>query len=206
MLGRQIFYKGIMKRILVILFLVSSSCFFQGCFSHYVIRDYPKFLSKRDSEKSLQLPFNAVYELSDQFKESKQEIIVAPVYGHKWVVEVGKMWLKYLELKGLVPATDHDSNNGGPKSDLLLFDLSQYEFLNGSAHIVLSVRQIRSGKEILFKHYSADGDDEFQWMTISVPFGTTNVILRSTTIAFDSIFSQLVKDLRSQDAAPKSGL
>jgi len=70
--------------------------------------------------------------------------------------------------------------------------------MDGIAHVALSVRQIRANKEILYKHYSGDGDDEYRMMGLAGYFGMTNRVLRSTTVALDSIYDRIVKDLNSE--------
>lgn len=171
-----------------------------GCVSipHYVAKDYPAYLQRKPEPLSPGLPFKVVYKMGDALEAHEYSFRAASVgYIHVWIVQLGMILPQFLESKGLRPS-DLSQAAASPAPDLLTFDLGQYVFLDGTAHVVLSVRQIRSNKEILYKHYSGDGDDESRMAGLIGPFGMTHRVLRSTTVALDSIYGQIVKDLNSE--------
>jgi hypothetical protein len=189
-----------MRKISKLLCLCAAAAALWGCGSirHYVAKDYPSYLRRKAASASPSLPFKVVYSMSDALEA--QSYSFGPVdSAHVWVVQLGRILPEFLASKGLQAEGTNPEPGGSSPPDLLIFDVSQYVFLDGTAHVVLSVRQIRSNKEILYKHYSGDGDAESSAMGLTgILYGTTRSVLRSTTVALDSIYGQVVKDLNSE--------
>jgi hypothetical protein len=169
-----------------------------GSIQHFVAKDYPAYLRRKPPAASPSLPFKVVYTMGDAL--GAQAYRFGPVdSAHVWVVQLGKILPEFLAAKGLQPAGTSPQASGSPPADLLIFDVNQYVIMDGTVHAVLSVRQMRGGKEILYKHYGGDGGTVVDAMDLTgIMYGTTRSVLRSTTVALDAIYGQVVRDLNSE--------
>ena len=79
---------------------------------------------------------------------------------------------------------------------MLVLDQSHFSFSDGTMHVDLAVSLSRNNALVFSKQYSADGSKQLGRMFAEGAFGTTKIILGSTTVALDDIFGSVAKDLQ----------
>jgi hypothetical protein len=204
--GHHIYFKNTQKRekmntlikslFVIILFAAASGC----SINHPVANDYPQYLSKNGNTSDLpKTNIKAEYLIENSTQNHRYEFRAATVgYAHLWIVEFGKILDQTLnapyvqtsfgKLNKSIPGTENSSN-------FVEFTLEKYEFKNYRAYLTMKIVLSSSGKEILNKTYSSEGDAKGGQMWGAGPFGMKNATLDSTKSAIDKVLSEFITDV-----------
>lgn len=180
------FFKGSLLLVVILI----------GC-AHYVDFNSPD-LYLYESAVPLKIVFYMDKNMKDKMYSSRTH---SGVYVFRWDVPIGNVVHQYAiaYLKnGFKDFNETENLSAKPSYDFLIKVIDINYYMKGQAahcDLVFNIEN-SSGKEVLNKKYHADGPSGFGRVFAGGPFAQKSAIRQSTHVVMETIFKNLVDDIR----------
>ena len=191
------------------LLIALMALFSSGCATQ-VHQDYPKYLANNEGRVSFpNVGRPALYHL-DEATSTHSLKIKSWMAGiaNSWTVQFGDVLDATMRGQDMQESFESLSKTYRIKDTaelMLLFHLSNYNFENFHASIVMTISAHSHGNQILSKRYASEGISQGGKMFWGGAFGMKNAVQQSTKHALDKILTSFLNDLNQALSANVAG-